>query len=757
MPSPRPHFRPRTQAASLLTTLLLAPAAPVLADEAAPEASPDGASAAVTLDNVTVTALKRKESIQKVPSAVTAVSGQDIQAQNLLTTKDIAKEVPGATGWNAEYRARPRFFIRGIGSNEATNNAVQPIGIYVDEVYYLNSLFLGGPLFDLERVEVLRGPQGTLWGKNTTGGAYNFISAAPGFTQGGYAKLGVGDYGQRLVEGAFGGALVDGVLAQRLSLHYDERDGWATNRLNGQDIGGLRDLALRYQLLANLGANATATLNLHARRFSGSSTPSYPVTRAGLTTIDGYTSPYVLTGDRSKVDYSGDNVDTDVDTEGANLKLEWNIGDLLLTSISAYDEGKRETPAADTSITPHVYSFSYGRNSARQYSQELRLASPRENRLNWIVGAYYFNDLNHNASATAAAYPVSASNRALTYSQYRQTTESAAVFGSATFDVTERFSLTAGLRYTSEKVGIDLGTLASLATVNGSVPFTSSNWWRIDSAPLPLVQVQAQHENRTWNNLGFDFTPSFQIDEHQLAYARIASGYRSGNYAGGASLSSPPVVVNPEKLTAYELGYKSEWLGGRLSANAAAYYYDYRDIQLTVNRIIDGTFRSILANAGQGHVKGVELELRALLTDNLAVHGNVSSLRTKYTELVTGTTSYKGYNFARVPNETGLIGVDYRVPLAVGALTLATDWAYTGKHNFNVTDRTDPYVVQQGYWLGTVRAGYAFNEGKSSVGVYVNNVTDKDYKIQAQLYAYNYYTTRLGDPRTWGVTFNTRF
>ncbi|MFT4103222.1 MAG: TonB-dependent receptor [Burkholderiaceae bacterium] len=716
-----------------------------------------GASPSVTLDNVTVTAQKRKENIQKVPSAVTAVQGEAIQIDELRTTKDIAKEVPGATAWNAEYRARPRFFIRGIGSNEATNNAVQPIGIYFDEVYYLNSLFLGGPLFDLERVEVLRGPQGTLWGKNTTGGAYNFISAAPSFTEGGYAKVGVGDYGQRLVEGAFTGPIVDGVLAQRLSLHYDERDGWATNRLNGQNIGGLKDLAVRYQLLANLGENATATLNLHARHFSGSSTPSYPVTLAGTTTLDGYVSPYVSTGDRSKVDYSGDSVDTTVNTEGVSLKVDWNIGDLLLTSISAYDEGEREVPAADTSITPQTYSWTYSKNRARQYSEELRLASPREDRFNWIVGAYYFDDLNHNYAATAAVYPVSTTTRALTYSWYRQTTQSAAAFASATFDVTERFSLTAGLRYTVEKVGIDLDTLASTTTADGTVPFTSSNWWRVANSPLALEEVQTQNESRTWNNLGFDFTPSFQIDDNQLAYARVASGYRSGNYAGGSSATSPPTVVNPEKLTAYEVGYKSEWLGGRLSVNGAAYYYDYSDIQLTVNRIIDGTFYSILANAGQGYVKGAEIEVKARLTPNLSLHGNYSDLRTRYTKLVTGGVSYAGYNFARVPNTTGLIGLDYDLPLGSGALKLGADWAWTGKHNFNVTDRTDPYVVQEGYWLGTVRAGYAFNGGRTDVDVYVNNVADKVYKIQAQLYAYNYYTTRLGDPRTFGVTFTTRF
>lgn len=728
--------------------------------DASPDSSPLAAAdapadAPTTLDSIKVTAQKREEDLQDVASAVTAVRGADIIDAELRSTKDIAKEIPGATSWNAESRARPRFFLRGVGSNEATNNAVQPIGIYVDEVYYLNSLLLGGPLFDLDRVEVLRGPQGTLWGKNTTGGAYNFVSKSPGFRPDGYAKLGVGNYGQRLFEAAYGGPIREGVLAQRFSVHYDERDGLATNRINGEEVGAIEDLAFRYQLLANFNQDVTARITLHARKFSGDSTPTYPVTRTGIPTSDGYTSPYVISGDRSVVDYAGELVPTEVDTHGINAKVDWSLGDYTLTSISAYDAGSRETPASGSSTTPTLRSYAYGNNETRQYSQELRLLSPREDRLNWIAGAYYFNDVNDNTTASATLLPVSTANRALIYSGYRQKTESRALFGSLTYNLTERLALTAGLRYTSEKVGIDLETQSSLRTVNGTSPITSSNWWRIEHAGFPLEVVASQHEVNTWNNLGYDFTPQFQIDDNQLAYVRLSSGYRSGNYAGGASLNSQPVVVEPEKLIAYEAGYKSTWLDGRLTLNAAAYYYDYRDIQLTVNRIIDGTFRSILANAGEGEVKGVELEARARLTRNLLLRGNVSSLRTKYTELVTGTTSYAGYNFARVPNVTGLLGLDYTI--GDTGIRLSTDWAYTGRHNFNITDNTDPYALQEGYWLGTVRASYEFPGSRTTLSAYVNNVTDKDYKVQAQLYSNGFYPTRLGDPRIWGVTWTTRF
>jgi iron complex outermembrane receptor protein len=210
-------------------------------------------------------------------------------------------------------------------------------------------------------------------------------------------------------------------------------------------------------------------------------------------------------------------------------------------------------------------------------------------------------------------------------------------------------------------------------------------------------------------------------------------------------------------LVSYELGYKSSWLNNRLVFNASAYYYDYKNMQLTVNRVIDGTFVSVLANAGKGEVKGIEFEARALLTQNLTLRGNLSSLHTKFKELVTGTTSYAGYNFARVPNVTGLIGLDYAVLLGSGRLRLATDWSYQSKTNFNVTNNTDPYALQERYWLGTLRASYAFAGDKTVVSAFVNNVADKDYKIQAMLYANSRYNTRLGDPRTVGVSVTTRF
>lgn len=739
----------RVRAATYVLTLASA------AGACAAEAPAPAESAGPQLGVVTVTAQKREENLQDVPSAVTALGGTLIQDTELRTTKDLAREVPGATSWNAESRARPRFFLRGIGSNEATNNAVQPIGIYADEVYLLNSMFLGEPLFDLERVEVLRGPQGTLWGKNTTGGAYHFVSRRPNFSSaGGYGKVGFGNHGQRLLEGAYGAPSEDETVAQRIAFHYETRDGWARNRVSDREVGDLTDIAARYQLAFKITPDLRANLKFHLRNFDGTESPTYPVTRPGVPTF-GYVSPYVETGNRRSVDLNAGEPAVKVRHSGVTGTINWDLADFSLTSITAVDSGRRESLPSDSDFTPVEVSRNYGLNRSRQFSQEVRLASPGAETLNWIVGAYYFRDTNNSYAAAATTLPVSA-NPALTYTTYRQTTDSKAVFGSLTYNVSERLAVTAGLRYTTEKVGIDLDAQGSVATVDGTVPFGINNWWLIREAGQALQTVATQNESNTWNNLGYDLTPQYWLSEHELVFFRISSGYRSGNYAG-SSRNAPPAVVQPEKLLAYEAGYKSQWLDQRLTFNASAYYYDYQDMQLTVNRVINGQFVSVLANAGKGEVKGIELEVRAALTPALNLRGNLSSLHTKFKELTTGTTSYAGYNFARVPDVTGLIGVDWRVPVGGGSLRLSTDWSYQSETNFNVTDNTDPYALQESFWLGTARASYVFAGNRTELSLYANNVTNKDYKIQAQLYNNNRYTTRLGDPRTVGLTLTTRF
>lgn len=736
------------------------------------EAAPAPEQAEEQLAPVIVTAPRRAESLQKVPSAIGVVNGEDIEQGELRTTKDVAKFIPGAQGWNTESRARPRFFIRGVGSNEATNNAVSPIGFYADEVYYNNNLFTGTPLFDLERVEVLRGPQGTLWGKNTTGGAFHFISRKPAFENDGNAKLQFGNLDSRLFQGAIGGAIKDDVLAGRAAVHYEERGGLAKNTTTGNDVGDYKDIAGRFQLLAVISPELDALLNVHVRRLDGTQNPWYTVTRNGAPDVNGYVAPIGSgNGDREHVAYNFD-LPLKVETEGASLTLNWELNGATLTSITAIDHGRRYG-LVDSDYTPYEYATggsarSYSRNSVTQESQEFRLVSPTQDRFTWIAGTHLFHDDNKSYGANAKLTG-KAATQAFNSTTYEQDTTSAALFGNVGYQFTERFKLSGGLRHTYEKSGIDLSTLYG---TNSASPYAvNGNWWdpgSVGNAGLATYYSTGGRTEKSWSNLGYDITPEYQINDDQLVYFRHASGFRSGNYntyitPNGVSGVSQFSVVDPEKLKSYEIGYKSSWLNQRLVFNAAAYHYDYKDMQLVVNQVLNNIFYPTLMNAGSGKVDGVELEAAVQLTESLRLRANLSRLRTKFNELIAGGKNYKGYGFARVPETTALLGVDYRVPLSGGTLTFGTDWSYISKHNFNVTDNSDLYALQQAYWLGGVHTSYTLPGDHIVIGAYVNNVTDRRYKNQAMLYqggtnALNgHYPTGYGDPRTFGMSLAYKF
>lgn len=725
-----------------------------------------------TLDTVVVTATHRKEALQKVATSVTAVSSKEIQSDELRTTKDVAKFVPATQGWNTESRARPRFFIRGVGSNEATNNAVNPIAYYADQVYYGNTLFAGEPLYDLERVEVLRGPQGTLWGKNTTGGAFHFISKKPAFEDSGYTKFGLGNYNSQLAETAYGGSIIDDKLAARAALHYEKRDGVATNTTTGNDVGNYQDIAGRVQFLAHLSETTDALLGFHFRKLNGTQTPWYSVTPNGAADRNGYVAPIGSgSGDRDHVAYNA-NLPIKVDAQGVNATINRSFGDYTLTSITSFDQGTRQG-IGDADYTPVEWSNgsgrSYSKNTVSQISQELRLASPKEDRFSWLTGVYFFHDENNSFSASASLTD-SSSTQQYYYTQYKQDTTSSAIFGSAGYAFTDHFKLNGGLRYTNETVGINLVTRK--ASSQSSAYSVSGDWWQPGAISTPLTTYFSTNGriSNTWSNLGYDITPEYKLTENQLVFFRHASGFRSGNYNTYVNPNSALAnvsqfaTVKPEKLKSYELGYKSSWLGNRITLNGSVYHYDYRDMQLVVNQVYNGVFYPTLANAGKGTVNGEEIETAFQATQRLRLRVNLSHLKTRFSELQANGKSYAGYNFARVPQVTSLLGADYRFPLGEGSLTLGTDWSYTSKINFNVTDNSDPYALQDKYWLGNFHAEYALRHESVIIGAYVNNVTDKRYKTQAMLYqgalsdgSGGHYPTAYGDPRTFGASITFKY
>ncbi len=747
----------RSFRASLLLSAI-ALASPALAADAADAADAAADAGANAAGDIIVTATRREESLQRVPLAITAAEGETLAKLQLRTAIEAARIAPNTNAWGTESRQRPRWFIRGIGSNDVSSNVVTPIAVYNDEVYLNHFSLQGFPLFDIERVEVLRGPGGTLWGKNTTGGAFSFISRRPTDTAEGYVRATVGNYGARLFEGAFGGPITEGLNA-RASFVYDRRNGFAINDVTGNSVGKVRDFAGRVQLQYKPSADLSILLSGHYRNFEGGNNAVYTIgTAAGGVDNFGYPTPT----DRRHVRYNIDEVGK-VESAGGLARIDWNLGGATLTSITAYESADR-TEFTDGDKTPNDISRGYAATDVNQVSQELRLASNGDGKIDWIVGAYYFHDKLNSFGATATLPNSSGVNPAYYYTEYTQKTTSVALFANATYHFSDNFSLNGGLRYTWDTLSIDL--LTRQAT--GPVTFNDTTNWYLPgsvSSPLAVVFPQAgtnrtQVDTRKWSSLGFEVRPELRLNDNIVAWFRFARGYRSGNFQGNiAPPSTRPNVIQPETVYSYELGLKTTLIDRKLTFNATAFYYDYKNVQTTVTTLLVGPPSSTISQVrdAQGWVKGAEFELVATPIENLRLSANVGLLDTQYTDLLNNGVQLAGNEFARAPHLTAYLGAEYRIPLGEHALLFGTDWRYNSLFRLNALTQNNPEFDVQPYWVGNVRIGAELLQGRLTGTFFINNVAAVDYKIHTLPASNGSYKRYLGEPRTYGFSLLAKF
>lgn len=782
-----------------------------LARQAAEEAELRRNDKAGSVETVIVTANKRSESAQKVPTALSVVSGAALERQEIRSAGDVVRFIPNASAAQTESRNRPRWFIRGIGSNDPGANVVNPVGVYIDEVYLNAPWFQAFPAFDLDRVEVLRGPQGTLWGKNTVGGAIHYISRKPQFTTGGYARAGIGNFESYNAQGAVTGPLSD-KLAARLSFSTEKRGGIATNAVTGEDdFGKISDNAARFQLLYRPNDDFEALLSFRARNSDGTPIaryiePAYP----DNATFKGATAPFDDYGnaatDAPRIGAS--NVDGSSKTEqtGATLTLNWDRGGYTFTSITAADNG-RQVSKSDGDFTAFEGSRSYADIESRQFTQEFRITSPKEGVFDWIVGAHYFHEDFSSDSSTATIQTTAYLDRGTgaqrwrhTYFQnvkYDQVAKSYAVFGSGTWNATDKFSLTGGLRYTSEQrdAKIDIlngaGEAANrrLNTVDPAtaptaarplITFTNTGqWWLRSSVTSSTPYTPFVSEpSRTWNRWTWDITPQYKVSEDFLVYAKHARGFRSGTFQASATQSNQFDAngIDPEDLFSYEGGFKSQWFDKKLRVNLSAFYYDYKQAQVLVQGVpvvTAGTtsFAARLINA-KGWSKGIEFDISARPTPNFRIDAALGTLNTEYTEDFipnspnTGLLFGKGNEFTRAPDFSGTVALEYRIPTSFGDVTLQTDWSYRTDQWFTVNAQEDDpskldylvsqYQKQPGYALGNARITAAFGE-RYEVSAYVRNLTDETYKILTFGTQQGARLTTYGEPLTYGLTLSAKF
>jgi iron complex outermembrane recepter protein len=726
---------------------------------AGPPARQAPAAPAVGLETVTVTANRRAQDLQKVAGTVTAISRQTITRLHLDSAVDIAALAPNALGYSFDGRLRPRYYIRGVGNGNQANNAVGAVALYADDVYLNNLAFQGFPLFDLAHVEVLNGPQGTLWGKNATAGAIQFISQRPTFRNDGYAQTDFGNYGQKRGELVINTPVVKDRVATRLSVRYEDQDGWAKNQYDGKNVGNFGDFAARFQVLGQISENADVLLSAHVRDMQSTNTPFY--TSPGTTVF----SPLIPT--------SRDWTDTNVNarqalvTEGISLHVNWRLGHgLTFTSISSFDNAQRRQ-VGDTDYTPQEFGRSYDKLHPTQASQEIRLASDVRRRISWILGAYYFHEHLTDSAASVTLPPGAPTTPAILgqpgYSNttYTQNTDSVALFGNTTLHVTKQFQISGGVRWTYDD--LHLGLTSQQATSPVQFANTASNWWQSSTVLSPLATIDSYNGGKSWSNVSYEVEPQYLISDRQLVYVRIADGYRSGIFntqvtpnpikRGGTPLQNAG-VVNPETLTSYELGYKSAWLNRRLTFNLDGFYSTYNNMQVSWTATDPTTKATILSmtNAASGRMYGGELAFEALPLDHLSVSGNLGLLKTEFTNFTgpTNATNLTGNEFARAPHETANLSVDWRFHTGIGDGSVGTHWNYTGHYYYLVSNETAPALQQRAVLLGDVHAAFHPGNGRVELGGVISNITGDRYLVQVlpysattQRFAYAYGAPRM--------------
>ncbi|MCH1925934.1 TonB-dependent receptor [Shewanella sp. C32] len=732
--------------AALLATGSLAYAA----DETPDDSQNDG-----KLERIMVTAQKRVQNAQEVPMAISALKSGELEnlgaAGNDL--RFMASRIPSLNIESSFGRTFPRFYIRGMGNTDFDLNSSQPVSLVVDDVVQENSILKGYPIFDMERVEVLRGPQGTLFGRNTTAGIIKLDTKKPTQEFSAYAKASYGTFNTTNLEGAVGGGLTDTVSA-RLSVLDQQRDDWVDNKAPGfeqkDQLEGYHDKAARLQVLWEPTSDFSALFNAHYRDLDGTPRVNHAnaIQRGSNSLVPGFDRDTVYQNAASRAQQ-------DVTTKGGSAKLEYNFGDYTLTSITAYEKAeaysRADVDGGYTSANPGISVVNFNSESAdglpkhHQLTQELRIASNELGRLDWQAGLFYFDE-----ELNIDSYDFDSNGQVDGYAWQKQDTKAWAAFASVDYDLTDAFKVTAGVRYSHDKK--DFQAQREISPIGGGATGILT-------------------ENPSDGQVSWDLSGVYTINPDMNVYGRIARGFRAPSIQGRLLFGDEVTVADSETMTSAELGIKSDILDNRGRVNFDIYYYQLDDQELTA--VGGDTNFNRLVNADKSVGYGAELDSQFAITSNLLVTAGVSYNHTeiKDDQLAVGVCGSQcnvtdpldangnalidGNSLPQAPKWTINMTASYTYPLADGDLFATTDWAYRSSVNFFLYESTE---FKSRYLLeGGARAGYRWTASSTDyeVAAYVRNITDTTRVTGA--IDFNNLTGFVNDPRVMGVEFKVSF
>ena len=714
----------RIFACSLAASLLGTTAIPAYAQDA----TDDG------VGEIVVTAQKREESLQDTPISLVALSGRELETRQINGLNDLRSNVPNLQLTpHPNSAATTQVFMRGVGLNDDQITQDPSTAIYMDGVYVARSQGLAMDVADLERIEVLRGPQGTLYGRNATGGAINFITRKPKLGEfGGKLQGSVGNYDYWRLKGSVNIPVGD-TLAIGLSYLRAKKDGYVKNRGLGVSRFGDQD---RTAYRADVLWEPTPNLSLRYSydRSEIGDTPAY-ITRVPF---------YPAKADRPKESAStvAGLLANDVVSQGHALTAEWEASDALtVRSISSYRKlnNFQNQDYVSGALRPQALQRNQSLTKQDQFSQELQLVgSLFDGSLEYVVGAYYFEE---DGTYHAANLPTTGT--ATNYTDATIDNSSKALFGQFTWTPKgiERLHVTVGARYSRDKRAATLAT----STQNGAGP---------------IVPVSAGAGSRVFTDFSPTFVIAYDAADNVNLYAKAVKGYKTGGFNTRASSSARfNAGFGEETLWSYELGMKSQFLDNRVRLNVAAFTSKYRDIQINVQSDPTDIRKTDVLNAGRANVKGIEADLTVVPVKGLRLTANYGYLDAKYGKItdVTGADISDQFRFINAPKHSYALDATYTSPdLGFGSIEANVNYNWQGKR-YSTSNLTSGTYIIGSYGLLNARLSLVDIPVAKSlrVGVFGRNLLDKEYYIAH--FNVGVPGAIFGEPRTYGIDLTAEF
>jgi iron complex outermembrane receptor protein len=683
-----------------------------------------------------VTAQRRQQRSQDVPIDVTVLTGPTLEATGPTDTSAIVSSVPGLD-FSRQASSGGTPFLRGVGTSSVTAGAENSVATYVDDVYMAAPAANILRLTNIDRIEVLAGPQGTLFGRNATGGVVQIFTLNPSFTPSGNVSVGYGNFDKAAVSLYATGGLTQ-TLAGNIALEADNQGtGWGTALASGREIFKEQNLSARVKLLWNPLEGTRVLISGDFSKFDsdvGANFGPLPGTYA----LTGLSSPGKFNSWAYGFDYNT------VHQGGVSAKVESDFQFGTLVSITAWRRVYQDAFLDQDSVPAHIVDIPYSPWD-RQFSQELQLRSREGSKLSWIVGGYYlqnvaaYDPLGVGGAAIAPLPPT-----ALVETVATQTVKSYAVFGQATYEILPRTNLTLGTRYTRDNYSINGYQFIQYADGTASDSFASGAQSSSFSKPTYLASLD------------------HKLTDDVMVYGSFSRGFKSGGY-NILSYTSP--AVEPEVLDAYQLGVKSEWLDRRVRLNASLFDYDYKNLQVQ----FIGTGASYSVNAGRARIKGGDAQLTVVPTKNLTITAGLSGLDGRYTEFPLGFTyvanppdiggntqilnqDLAGKQTARTPKWTANLGANYGIPLPGGRLELAGNYYYNNGFYWDPGNQ----LQQPSYQLLSAWITWKPASGRWEATLWGNNLLNKYYYSFATLSTFGDQTSPA-EPRTYGATYRFNF